>query len=95
MRPTEESLAIKAKKQEEHRRKSRNGFKILTIDTSRVCDARRGCEIETRYHRDRFLSLGIAEYVGNVKSVQHRLMNQMLSLSTGSEFLRPRKRHSL
>ena len=57
MRPTEDSLAIKAKKtgSGEHQRKSRNGCKILTADTSRVCNARR-------------------EY----------------SLSTGSEFLRPR-----
>ena len=30
----------------EHRRKSRNGCKIPTIDTSRVCNARRDCKIE-------------------------------------------------
>ena len=56
MRPTEDSLAIKAKTGSgEHRRKSRNSCKILTIDIFHVCNADR-------------------EY----------------SVSTGSEFLRPR-----
>ena len=51
MRPTEKSLVIKAKKKNtgsgEHQRKNRNGCKILTIDVSRVCDARR----ENSLHR--------------------------------------------
>ena len=41
-----------------------------TLDTSRVCDARRDCEIETRYHRDRCRSCDVVEYVGTVKSAQ-------------------------
>ena len=46
-RPTEESLGIKAKTRSgEHRRKEKNGCKILTIDISRVCNARRDCKIE-------------------------------------------------
>ena len=73
MRPTEQSLAIKATRKGSgvHRRKSRNGCKILTIDISRVCNVRRDCKAETRYHRDRFRSCEVAEYVGNVKSPQH------------------------
>ena len=45
----------------EHRRKSRNGCKILIFDTSRACVA---C-------RDRFRSCEAAEYVENVKSAQY------------------------
>ena len=48
MRPTEDSLAIKAKKTGSgEQRKSRNGCKILTIDISRVCNARREYSLST------------------------------------------------
>ena len=68
MKPTEESLAIKAKTRSgEHRRKSRTGCKILTIDISRVCDAHReyslstGSEFFRPEHVDFFCSAGSSQ----------------------------------
>ena len=37
------------------------------IDISRVCNARRDCKVETRYHRDRFRFCEVAESVEKVK----------------------------
>ena len=60
-RPTEESLAIKAKNRKWRTlKKSRNGCKILILETSRV---RIDC-------RDRFRICEAAEYVENVRSAQ-------------------------
>ena len=49
MGPTEESLVMKARNKGggEHRRKSRNGCKILTVDISRVCNAHREYSLST------------------------------------------------
>ena len=53
--------------------KSRNGCKILILETSRACI----------FCRDRFRSCEAAEYVENVKSAQYWLIAMMFSLFGG------------
>ena len=54
MRPTEESLAIKAKKEEVENNEARavTIARIWILENSLVCNVRRDCKMETRYHRE-------------------------------------------